>query len=148
MLMRHPDQRFANYIRRGLQNGFRIGVDRSKSIRPASSNMPSAQRHRQVVADYIEKERRLGRILGPFPPESLARVPLQTNRIGVIPKGSTGKWRLITDLSHPPGHSVNDAIDADLCSLSYTTVERVAQQAMSLGKGALMAKVDIESAYA
>ena len=100
-----------------------------------------------MVANCIEKERRLGRILGPFPLESLAQVPWQTNRIGVIPKGSMGKWRLITDLSHPPRHSVSDAIDTDLRSLLYTTVERVAQQALCLGKGAMMAKVDIELAY-
>ena len=81
-------------------------------------------------------------MLGPFP-----HVPVQRNRIGVIPKTQAGKWRLITDLSYPPGNSVNDAIDPVHCSLAYTTVEKVARRAMSLGRGALMAKVDIEAAY-
>ena len=66
----------------------------------------------------------------------------------MIPKGhNTGKWHLITDLSYPPGESVNDGIDPDLCSLTYTTVERVAEVAARLGRGSLLAKIDIESAY-
>ena len=34
-----------------------------------------------------------------------------------------GKWRLIVDLSHPKGFSINDGIEAELCSLKYTSVE-------------------------
>ena len=62
-------------------------------------------------------------------------------------KGRTGKWTLIKDLSYPPGYSVNDATDPVSCSLVYTMVEKVAQRAMHLGKGALMAKVDIKLVY-
>ena len=51
------------------------------------------------------------------------------------------------DHSHPNGHSVNDAINLNLCYLTYTTVDKVVQRAMSLGTGALMAKVDTEAAY-
>ena len=76
---------------------------------------------------------------------SIGRSAIQTNRIGIIPKGHSGKWRVITDLSYLARCSVNDAINPDLCSLTYTTVE-VAQMAMHLGTGALMAKVDIELA--
>ena len=72
---------------------------------------------------------------------------MQINRVGVIPKGQSKKWRVIMDLSYPPGHSVNDAIHPDLCSMVYTTVDRVAQRVMQLGNGALMAKVNIEVAY-
>ncbi|KAL5502126.1 hypothetical protein EMCRGX_G008850 [Ephydatia muelleri] len=66
----------------------------------------------------------------------------------VVPKGhATGKWRLITDLSYTPGKSVNDGINPKLCSLRYTSVDDVATAAAGLGRGALMAKVDIEAAY-
>jgi len=68
--------------------------------------------------------------------------------MGVVPKGHTpGRWRLITDLSFPEGASVNDGIDPYLCSLQYTSVDRVARADQSLGKGALLAKLDIKSAY-
>ena len=70
------------------------------------------------------------------------------NRMGVIRKGHTpGKWRLITDLSFPEHRSVNDGIDSRLCSLQYTSVEKVATAAIGLGRGALLAKLDVKSAY-
>ena len=86
-------------------------------------------------------------MLGPFP-ETSQLPPLHISRFGVIPKGhNTGRFRLITDLSCPPGSSVNDGIDPDSCSLVYTTVDEVAAQAAGVGRGALLAKVDIEAAY-
>ena len=42
---------------------------------------------------------------------------------------------------------VNDGIDPEWCSLSYTSVEQVATVAASYPLGALMAKIDVESAY-
>ena len=50
-------------------------------------------------------------------------------------------------LSFPPGFSVNDGIDPSLCSMVYTTVDEVVAQASQVGKVALLAKIDIESAY-
>ena len=144
MLAGHPDRWYARYIVDGLRGGFRIGADRSRPVTSAASNMPSALQHERCVTDYLEAEREAGRMLGPFAPGEMA---VQINRVGVIPKGQSGRMRLITDLSYPPGYSVNDAIDPASCSLTYTTVERVAQEAMRLGRGALMAKVDIKSAY-
>ena len=67
--------------------------------------------------------------------------------MGVIPKGHTpGRWRLITDLSFPPGASVNDGIDPEVCSLQYTSVEKVARVAQKLGRGTLLAKLDVQAA--
>ena len=88
-------------------------------------------------------------MLGPFQSFPPGTVPeLQVNKIGIIPKGHTpGKWRLITDLSSPIGASVNDGIETELSSLSYITVDNVAHLACQLGTGALLAKIDIESAY-
>ena len=42
---------------------------------------------------------------------------------------------------------MNDGITPELCSLSYTAVDHVADAVASLGAGAQLAKVDIESAY-
>ena len=45
----------------------------------------------------------------------------------MIPKQhQPGKWRLIVDLSHPKGASMNDGIEADLCSLSYVSIDDAA----------------------
>ena len=146
-LTSHPDRAFARYICQGLRYGFRIGFQCSAQLRPAKANMESAKQHPEVVSEYLHKECSLGRMLGPFP-ETSQLPPLHISRFGVIPKGhNTGRFRLITDLSFPPGSSVNDGIDHDFCSLAYTTVDTVAAQAASLGWGALLAKVDIEAAY-
>ena len=108
--------------------------------------MPSALLHPAVVDDYLQSERAAGRILSPL--DQSALLGLHTSRMGVVPKGhAPGKWRLITDLSFPEGASVNDGIDSELCSLQYTSVERVARVAQQWGPHALLAKVNIKSAY-
>eukprot|EP00731_Ephydatia_muelleri_P011099 Em0005g1685a len=145
-LARHPDRDFAAYICSGIRFGFRIGFVRSCSLKSASANMFSSFQHPDIIQEYISKELDLGRMLGPLDPTCYTTVHI--NRFGVVPKGhNTGKWRLITDLSYPPGHSVNDGIDPELCSLHYTSVDDMATVAAELGQGALMTKVDIEAAY-
>ena len=142
-LANHPDAQFRHYIITGLTQGFRIGFNRACPLRSTYHNMPSAGKQTSVVENYLAKERAAGHLIGP-----LAVPSLHVNRFGVIPKGhSPGKWRLITDLSHPPGGSVNDGVNPQHCSLSYVTVDTVASIVASLGPSSLMAKVDIESAY-
>ena len=51
------------------------------------------------------------------------------------------------DLSHPKGASVNDGIESELCSLSYTSVNAAVRIITAMGPGVLLAKFDIESAY-
>ena len=146
-LSHHPDRSFARYICTGLRFGFWIGFREVVSLKSAPVNMGSAREHPAVVSEYLANELALGRFLGPF--DRSAPLPLvHVSRFGVIPKGhTTGKWRLITDLSFPRGHSVNDGIDPTLCSLTYSTVDDVADLIATLGQGTLLAKVDIESAY-
>ena len=147
ILAGHPDQAFARYICDGIKFGFRIGFQWGSPLSSASSNMESARQHPAVISEYLQKELSMGRMLGPFT-NTQTLPPLHINRFGVVPKGhNTGKWRLITDMSFPSGKSVNDGIDATFCSMSYTTVDDVAFLAAVLGKGSLLAKVDIESAY-
>ena len=145
-LQYHPDQDYCGYITRGINHGFCIGVDQTATFKPANRNMGSAQQNPQVIDDYLQREIAQGNITGPFPADTAPRVHI--NRFGVIPKKyQPGKWRLITDLSFPEGSSVNDAIRPDLCTLSYVTVDQVALKAIALGRGSLIAKIDIKSAY-
>ena len=96
--------------------------------------MDSARQHPDITSDYLQKEFSLGRMLGPYS-DTQSLPPLHINRFRVIPKGhNTGKWRLITDLSYPTGMSVNNGIDPALCSLSYTTVDDIAELVFNLGK--------------
>ena len=145
----HPDRAFVRYLLTGIREGFRIGFHRSVPLHSASRNMHSAREQPTVVQAYLGKECALGRMLGPFPVgERSSLPPCHVNRFGVIPKGrNTGKWRLITDLSYPPGQSVNDGIESVFCSLKYTSVDRVAEVVAMYPPGTLLAKIDIESAY-
>ena len=147
-LEEHPDGKFRTYILNGITKGFRIGFDyRHHQCKSASSNLHSALANARVVQEYLDKEISLGRIIGPVPP---AYVPVgtQLSPFGVIPKsGQPGKWRLIVNLSSPEGASVNAGIDSELCSLHYLHLDQVVQEIRKLGRGAKMAKMDIESAY-
>ena len=145
-LEEHPDRQYRDYIPNGLAEGFRVGFDRRQQLRSATHNLPSVSEHDSVVSSYIDTELSANRLLGPLP-SRIARYT-HRSRIGVIPKGhNTGKWRLITDLSFPPGSSVNDGISSALCSLSYISVDTVAAVITSLGQGTLLAKIDVQAAY-
>ena len=70
------------------------------------------------------------------------------SRFGVIPKGhQPNKWRLIVDLSFPKGHSINDGIPKHLCSLKYISIDDAVQEILAHGRGAILAKIDIKSAF-
>ena len=94
---------------------------------------------------YLDQEIEAGRICGPFssPPFSVFR----TSPIGAIPKPGTHEVRVIHHLSFPSGESVNDLIPDDNATVQYTTVRDVARTLARLGRGALIAKVDVRKAY-
>ena len=108
--------------------------------------MGSVVQNLRVVTEYLGQERQAGRVLGPV--EEAARCSVHLSHFGVIPKPhQPGKWRLIVDLSHPHGSSINDGVDSALCSLSYASVDDAVELALEAGRGALLAKLDVQSAY-
>ena len=143
----HPDKDFADYIILGLKQGFHIGVDRSRPLRPArEGNLPSVRQHPSLVAEHLAMESRAGRLLGPLPQHLAATC--QVSPIGLIPKPhQLGKWRLIVDLSSPHGASVNDAIATEHCHMRYTSVLEAAAVVRLLGQGTVLAKIDLRNAY-
>ena len=146
-VLTHPDQSFVTYVLDGLQNGFRVGFNpASVSLKSATQNMPSASLQPSVIDDYLYTELVKGRVAGPFSSPPLPH--LHISRFGVIPKKhQPGKWRLILDLSSPDGHSVNDGIRKDPFTVQYMKVDDIIDGIMSLGRGTLLAKFDVESAY-
>ena len=107
------------------------------------ANMRSALEHPEVVRDYLAKECTEGRIFGPLIINQFPQV--HVSRFKVIPKGNSGKWRLILDLSSPEGQSVNDGINPEWCSLSYVSVDDVVSVIRYLGQNTLLAKVDVKA---
>ena len=71
---------------------------------------------------------------------------LQISRFGVIPK-KYGGWRLILDLSFPVSHSVDDGINKEEFTVTYSRVSDAIALIIKTGRGALVGKVDIKSAY-
>ena len=51
------------------------------------------------------------------------------------------------DLSYPSGHSVNDRIPKDLCSLNYIAIDDAVNHILELGCGTHLAKIDIKNAF-
>ena len=51
------------------------------------------------------------------------------------------------DLSSRHGESVNDGIEAELCTLEYLRLDEVTNRIAKSGRGTMLAKMDIASAY-
>ena len=139
--MAHRDKRLRSYLVQGIQEGFQIGFSGTVQSKGAA-NMPSAAEKPQVIDDYPAEECSEGGVLGPLNRELFPQVHI--NRFGVIPKGTTGKLRLIVDMSSPSSLSVNDGIDKSLCSLSYVGISEAVRGIMERTR---LAKAVIKCAY-
>ena len=141
----HPDAEFAQYLLKGMAEGFRIGFDRAARCRSAKRNLRSTREHPEVVDAYLERVvqlRRVVRLQGVDVPD------VQVSPIGVIPKHNRpDKLRLIVDLTYPEGESVNAGLDRAQCSIRYTSVDTAAQIISQLGAGTQLAKFDLKDAY-
>ena len=111
----------------------------------ATQIMHSACSHPEIVDDYLLKELKRDSFAGPF--NALPSPSLHINRFGLIPKLEPNQWRMITDLSFLAGAGVNDVIPDVEVSLKYTSVDDPIGFIIKCGRGALMAKFLIKSAY-
>ena len=95
-----------------------------------------------MIDRYLAKEVELERVISLLESGSLPAA--QISRFGGD-SHQPGKWRLIVDLSHPKGVSVNDGKELEqLCSLSCTSVDKAVQVVCSMGLGTRKAKVYVE----
>ncbi len=146
-LQDHPDRAYCGFLLDGLRAGFRIGFRYGGAVcKGAVSNMPTAREHPEVVSKFLETEFRAGRLIGPIEGKCLSLV--QINKLGLVPKNhQPGRWRLIVDLSSPKGASVNDGIEREVCSVSYTSVDAACERVVAVGRGCQLAKFDVEGAF-
>lgn len=86
----------------------------------------------------------MGRIMGPFQERPISN--LHISPVGVVPKADGG-WRMIMHRSYPKYESINYFIDPEVCSVHYSSFDNVVDMISSLGKGALLGKVDVKSAF-
>ncbi|XP_041442566.1 uncharacterized protein LOC121401560 isoform X1 [Xenopus laevis] len=144
-LLGYPDKEAAVFLAKGFLDGFKIPVAQTPPPSKIYKNLKSAGQHEDVLKQKIEKEVKAGRMAGPFeviPIEGLVVSPL-----GVVPKKEQGKFRMIQHLSYPVGASVNDALDKEQCKVQYQSFDEALEIVKGQGDRALLAKVDIESAF-
>jgi hypothetical protein len=123
-------------------------VTAGASYKAAARNLKSAYDRPDIISAYLQREVELGRLHALPSLPHLSPPLLQISPFGAIPKKyKPDKWRLIVDLSSPKGYSVNDAIASELCSVSYTSVDRAVDFVRHLGEGCLLAKLDLKEAY-
>lgn len=113
-----------------------------------AKNHSSTTTHPTVVSVHLQKEKKKGRLAGPFdhPPFP----DLHCSPLAVIEKKEKGTYRLIHDLSFPQNSvldSINAGISKNFTSVQYETLDHVIQSVLQNGKGSLIAKADIESAF-
>lgn len=142
-LQSYPDKYAANYLKNGFSKGFEINYTGPR-FHVYSKNLKSATEHHDHLMDKISKEIKLGRIMGPF--DQLPISNLHISPVGIVPK-SDGGWRMITHLSYPSDRGINDFIDPDLCTVQYASFDGVVDMIASLGRGALIGKMDVKSAF-
>ena len=66
----HHDKAYSQYLLQGLVSGFHIGFKYTEiTCVKARSNMKLVVSNPSVVDEYLDKEIKYGRVLGPFNPE-------------------------------------------------------------------------------
>ena len=66
--------------------------------------------------------------------------------MGLVPKKTSG-WSLITHLSYPPLHSVNDLIDEKPTTVLYSKFDNVISIIQTLGENVKIGNIHIKSAF-
>ena len=143
-LKNYPDKNFSTSLLNSLQYGFNVGYD-GPEFPSIAKNLKSAQEFPHIIAENILSELKENRMAGPFvkPPFHNFR----TSPIGVVPKKDSKKYRTITDLSSPKGSSINDFISVEESAVQFNGFDSEVKIISKLGHGALMAKLDIKSAF-
>lgn len=142
-LQNYPHKDVANLLSDGFHYGFKLQYEGPR-LPSESKNLKSVLQNPLAAIEKVENEIKLGRIAGPFDYRPISN--LKCSPIGLVPKKTSG-WRLITHLSYPPSESVNDFINPEYCSVKYSSFDNAVSIVKKLGKNALIAKMDIKSAF-
>ncbi|XP_069131881.1 uncharacterized protein [Argopecten irradians] len=132
------------FLETGFKDGFTLQYQSAREFR-ISDNLKSALDHPLILRQKIDKEIQLGRVQSPFSTPPFPN--LQVSPLGLVPKKEPNEFRVIHHLSYPEGSSINDGIDPKEATVSYQTIGNAIQLTKRFGKGALLAKTDIESAF-
>ena len=145
-LFDYYDNRVVEFLKYGWPLNFDSEISPVSDLR----NHKGAREFSSFICDYLKKETQLGRIAGPFTSPPLER--LFISPLNTVPKTDPNERRVIVDLSWPKGISVNDGIQMDeylgeTYELLLPTVDSIISLIWSCGRGAMIYKRDLKSAY-
>jgi len=146
LLKTYPNQRFVDTLTSIAIHGARVGFQGNSSGQIRRPNHSSAFSHPEIVMKSIQNELQKGRV------KQISSLPqdLFCSPIGLVPKqvnGVQSGWRVIFDLSSPEGTSVNDGIPKEYGTLVYETLNDAVQLVAQAGRGAVMMKRDLKTAF-
>jgi hypothetical protein len=139
----YPNRVAALELSLGFSNGLRLQYTGLRTFL-MTTNLRSVEQFRQDTLEKLQSKVSMGRILGPF-----SRLPisnLHISPIGLVPKSDEG-WRLITYLFSPEGNSINYFISPQFTRVQYTSLDSILDNIHLHGQNALLAKIDIKSAF-
>lgn len=137
----HPD---ASILHSGFSEGFTIHYSGTREARECG-NLKSAVQNPEVVQKKLDKEIKAGRMAGPFDTKPFSNFIVSP--VGLVPKRTTGDFRLIHHLSYPEGNSINSNIERQFCSVSYTSFDKAVHMIQDLGKNCKLFKMDLKNAF-
>ncbi len=128
------------YLNEGVHIGFK---GPQESI--ISHNWPSCDTYADAVQQFINKNKQLGRVEGPFHKKDLPS-NFRCSPLGAFKKRCPETIRVVHDMCWPPLKSVNHYINKDDYTLAYITVDRAVKMCQKY-KEAWMAKTDLKDAF-
>lgn len=140
----YPNQQLAQPIEDGFAYGFKVPPFEGTCCARVD-NLKSVSLHSGVVFKKIMKEIEKGRVAGPC--SGLPFENFHLSPVGLVLKKKPNSYRIIHHLSFPFGSSLNDCIDKDLSSVSYSTFDQAVYLVHQFGPSALIAKANVEAAF-
>ena len=146
LLKKYPNRRFVDTLLSITVSGARVGYEGTLSGQTRRPNHASAFTHADIISKSIQSELDKGRL------KEVENLPQNyfCSPIGLTPKLSDGVqagWQVIFDLSSPADHSVNDGIPKEYGNIVYETLDNAIRLVAQAGKGAVMMKRDLKSAF-
>ena len=146
----YPDKKLIQY----LQYGFPLSLSSPESLRNHTVKKHfSALRHPSAIQEYLDKEQSYGAILGPVRNfgQEVDHKQIHCSPLLTRPKDGN-KHRVILDLSHPHGLSVNNqvdrlAFDGSKFLLKFPSVDDIVKEICNQGDDVTIAKIDIARAF-
>ena len=126
---RYPNPQLVSDLIQGLQYGFKLQY--------SGPRLPVEFKSRGLFGEMALIDR-----------EKINKeVTLRASPISIIPKKTSNEFRMIHNLSFPLNNSVNDYIDKEYCTVKYSSIDNAVTMIQNLGKNALLAKCDVQSAF-